>query len=116
LAHPNIYPIDELLECMKELVLQIKNYRISMTQGDNRLSKRSPSKDSVSEEYQKPEALYQANESSASREEWTKGYTMRYTVTHYSFHNKIFFSLLWGRLQWWRAAIRRGGDEWQCGA
>ena len=42
LAHPNIYPINELLECMKGLVLQIQNPRVSMTQGNNRLSKRSP--------------------------------------------------------------------------
>jgi hypothetical protein len=25
---------------------------------------------------------------------WTKGYAAGYTVTHYSFHNEIFFSLL----------------------
>ena len=43
LAHPNIYPINELLECMKVLVLQIQKYRIFMTQGNNRISKRSPS-------------------------------------------------------------------------
>ena len=43
LAHPNIYPINELLECMKGLVLQIQNYRISMTQGNNRISERNPS-------------------------------------------------------------------------
>ena len=29
LAHPNNYPTDELLECMKGLVLQIQNYRLS---------------------------------------------------------------------------------------
>lgn len=32
LAHPNTYPINEWLECMNGLVLQIKNYRIPMTQ------------------------------------------------------------------------------------
>ena len=32
LTYPNIYPIDELMECMKGLVLQIQNYRISMIQ------------------------------------------------------------------------------------
>jgi hypothetical protein len=36
------YPIDELLECMKELALWIKNYRISMTQGNNGISVRVP--------------------------------------------------------------------------
>jgi hypothetical protein len=43
LANPNIYPIDEHLEFVKELVLQIQNYTISMTQGSNRISERSPS-------------------------------------------------------------------------
>ena len=47
LAHPNIYPIYELLECMKGPVLQIQSCRISMTQGNNRISKRSPSEDPV---------------------------------------------------------------------
>ena len=43
LAHTIIYLyIDEQLECMK-LVLQIQSYRISMTQGNNRVSKGSPS-------------------------------------------------------------------------
>ena len=32
LAHPNIYPIYELLEFIKELVLKIQNYRISNTE------------------------------------------------------------------------------------
>jgi hypothetical protein len=41
LAHPNIYPISELLEHVKGLVLQIQSCRVSMTQ-DNRISKRSP--------------------------------------------------------------------------
>jgi len=38
LACPNIYPIDELLECVKRPVLQIQNYRISMTHGNNKIS------------------------------------------------------------------------------
>ena len=40
MAHPSTYPIDELLECMKGLVLQIQ-YRISMTQGTNRIGEES---------------------------------------------------------------------------
>jgi hypothetical protein len=43
MAQPNIYPINELLEYMKGPVLQIQNHRISMTQGNNRISQRSPS-------------------------------------------------------------------------
>ena len=40
LAHPNIYPICELLEHMKGLDLQNPSFSISMTQGNNRVSKR----------------------------------------------------------------------------
>lgn len=43
MAHPNIYPIDKLLKQVKEPVLLIQNYRISMTQGYNRIFKRSSS-------------------------------------------------------------------------
>lgn len=39
LAHSNIYPINELLEGMKG---QVQNYRISMTQCNNKRPKRSP--------------------------------------------------------------------------
>jgi hypothetical protein len=42
LANLNIYPIYELLQSMKGLVPQMQNYRISTTQGNNRLSERSP--------------------------------------------------------------------------
>ena len=38
---PNIYPMYELLEHMKGLVLQIQSYRLSMTQSNNRVSERS---------------------------------------------------------------------------
>jgi hypothetical protein len=46
MAYPNIYPICELLELVKGLVLQNQSCRISMTQGSNRISKRSPNEDS----------------------------------------------------------------------
>jgi hypothetical protein len=42
LAHLNIYSIYELLDFVKGLALQIQSCRISMTQGNNRISKRSP--------------------------------------------------------------------------
>ena len=54
LTHPNIYPTDELLEGMYWPVLLIQNYRISTTQGNNRLSKRSPNDDPV---YLVPDSL-----------------------------------------------------------
>ena len=43
LAHPNIYPIDELLEYMKGLVLQIQTHRVSMTYSNKWISERSSS-------------------------------------------------------------------------
>jgi hypothetical protein len=39
LAHPNIYPIYELLEFMKNPVLLTQTHMISMTQENNRISK-----------------------------------------------------------------------------
>ena len=47
LSHPSIYPIYELLECMKGLDLQIQSCRISMTQGNSRISERSLTEDPV---------------------------------------------------------------------
>lgn len=57
LAHPNIYRIYELLECMKGLILQIQSCRFSMTPGNNSISDRSPSEDPVLIAQHKPEAL-----------------------------------------------------------
>lgn len=57
MAQPNIYSIDELLKCVKGLVLQIPNIRISMTQGNKVVFQRIPSDVPVLEpqiEYQKP--------------------------------------------------------------
>lgn len=53
-VHPNIHCIYDLLESMKELVLQIESCKISTTQVNNTISKRSPSEgppsiDSVAE-------------------------------------------------------------------
>ena len=47
LAHPNIYSIYELLECVKRPAPQIQSCRISMTQVRNRISKRTPSEHPV---------------------------------------------------------------------
>jgi hypothetical protein len=63
LACPNIYPICELLEGMKGPVLQNQNCRISMTQGNNRMSERSLGEDPVLKVQQKPEASNQTNDS-----------------------------------------------------
>lgn len=57
MTHPNTHPINELLELMKELVLQIQNYSVPMTEDNNRISKKTPSW------FLKPEALNQTNES-----------------------------------------------------
>nr|AAP78758.1 Ac1254 [Rattus norvegicus] len=42
LTNPNIYPIYDLLDCVKGPVLQIQICRISTTQGNNIISERSP--------------------------------------------------------------------------
>ena len=47
LPQPNIWLIKELLGFMKGPILQIQNYRISMTQSKNKISKRSFSEDPV---------------------------------------------------------------------
>ena len=54
LAHPKVYSIDELLECLKGPILQTPNYRISMIQGNSRISERSSSEVPVLIEQQKP--------------------------------------------------------------
>lgn len=47
LAHPNIYTIDGLLECVNGSIPQNQNYRISITQGNNRMSRKSPNEEPV---------------------------------------------------------------------
>ena len=41
LVHPSIYPIYELLECVKGLVLLSQSCRICMTRDNSRLSEKS---------------------------------------------------------------------------
>ena len=61
LAHANIYPIYELREPEKQLVLKSLSCRTSMTQGNNSLSESTPSEHSVLMMKQKPEASNQTN-------------------------------------------------------
>ena len=101
---------------MKRLVLQIQNYRVSMTQSHNRISIGGPMMiqyiDDVTQTrgfYNQP---YQTSDpwqwTFTSRDVWTKGYTVAHTVTHCNFHNKIFFHFLmciwkgegWVWLEW----------------
>ena len=42
LAHPNIYPIYDLLEHVEGYILQTQSYRIPMTQGHSRNSSEGP--------------------------------------------------------------------------
>ena len=60
-AHTNTHPIYELLKCVKGPDLQIQNYRVSMTQGINRISRRSSGEGPILIEKQKPETLSQTN-------------------------------------------------------
>ena len=81
MTHPNIYPIHELLE--KGPTLQIQNYRISMTQGNNRLFKENPTEVPVSRVAEARGLIpdQQVIEISASKEMWAKGYTVGHAMT-----------------------------------
>ena len=88
----------------------------SMTQGNSRVSERSPSIDSITE----ARGLYQTNDSLqwtfANKDIWTKGCTVCHTITHWSFHGKIFclvffFLMCGGRLQGQRTDTKWWGDE-----
>jgi len=59
LAHPNIYPICELLEHMRGPVLQSQSCRVSMTQGNKENAGENPGL----KVYQKPEDSSQTNDS-----------------------------------------------------
>ena len=63
LVYPNIYSIYDLLECVKGPVLRSHSHRISMTQGNSQVSKRSLGEGPVLMVYQKPETLNQTNDS-----------------------------------------------------
>lgn len=53
--HPNIHPIYELLEHLKRPILQIQNFRVSVTQDNNRRCETSPCMDPVLMLQQKPQ-------------------------------------------------------------
>ena len=62
LAHPKIYIICELLEHMKGTVLLIQSFRIPMTWGNDRATRRSPGEEPILMVSQKPEISNQTNE------------------------------------------------------
>ena len=62
LAHPNLHPISALLKHVKEPVLQTQSCRISMMQGNNSISKRSPRKGPASIMKQTPETSNETND------------------------------------------------------
>jgi hypothetical protein len=55
LAHPKIYIICKQVEHVNWPVLLCQSCRISMTQGHNRITRRSPDEDSILTVSQKPE-------------------------------------------------------------
>jgi hypothetical protein len=74
---------------------------------------------------QNPETLIQTNDLwqwiFASEDVWREGYILGHTVTHVSFHDKMYFMFvlfilfvcfLFGELQEQRADKRGQGDEW----
>ena len=63
LAHPNIYPIYELVESIKGLAVQIQSCRISMTQGTRGYLRGSPGEDPVLMVQQKSESSNKTDDS-----------------------------------------------------
>lgn len=76
---PNIYPIYDLQEHKKRLILWSHNHRIFMTLGNSSIPKRSFGQGSVLRVHQKPEALNETNHwlqwTIASKAAGRKGYT-----------------------------------------
>lgn len=62
MVHPNIYPICELLQCMKGQVLQNQSGRFSMTQSNDRITKKSASEDPILIVEKDPEVSNQTND------------------------------------------------------
>jgi hypothetical protein len=62
LAHPKTYTICEPLELIKGLVLLFQSCRISMTQGNNRITGRSQDEDPILMVSQKPGMFNQTND------------------------------------------------------
>ena len=96
-ALPKIYIICKLLKHVKGPILKIQSCRISMTQGNNRITGRSPGKDSVWWNRSQMDPLNQTNDSLqwtfASEDVWAERYTVVHTVTHNSFPNEMFSML-----------------------
>jgi hypothetical protein len=96
--HPKIY-IFKWLGHVKGSILLIQSFRLSMTQGNNRITGKRPKKDPILMVSQKPEISNQINDllqwTAASEDVWTEEYTVGYNVTCYRFHDEIF-SVLFG--------------------
>lgn len=78
---------------LKRQVLWFQNCRICMTQGNKRISGKSPSGDPILMVSQKSEILYQTNYSLqwtfASKNVSTEGYIVGHSVTYYNLHSEI---------------------------
>lgn len=94
LTHLNTYPIDELN--MKELV---QNYRISMTQSNNRIHSEAPALIS-SRAIESPQSTFR------SKTLWRKVYTVGHWHTKASTRTETAFQFR-GKLQGWRVDTRR---------
>jgi hypothetical protein len=86
LAHSNIFPVYELLEHMKEPVLQ-----------------------DLHDTGQQLTPVTHCRKKLASKSPWAKGYTVRHTVTPSKFHSEILFVLGRGRLQ----GQRENNERWE---
>ena len=57
MAHPIVHSMCDLLEHVKGLILQTQSYRISTTQDNSRIAKRSSNEGPEARVWQKPEVL-----------------------------------------------------------
>jgi hypothetical protein len=133
LTLPKMYIIHKLLEWVKGWVLLSQNFRISKTQGKNKITGKNPMRIQCwwCDRSQRPQANDSLQWTFTSKDVWTEGYTVGHNVTLYNFHNEIFsilcfgLSFVWlffffnfllrGQLQGQRASTRVQGDEWDWG-
>lgn len=127
LAHLITEPLHELLECMKGPMLQNQSCQISMTEGNNRISKRVLLRihywQCIRSQRPRTTSITHCH-GHLQRKLFGQMYILCDTLWHttapvvrfsFLFFNFYLCFLLQGRLQRWRAGIVGWGDEWDWG-
>jgi len=96
---------------MKELFLQIRNYRLFMTAGNSRISEKRLSTDCAAEATGLvPDQLFIAMNTCKQK---SRGKRV-FCGMHCSFHNDVFSCLLGERVTSGEGSCKGRGDEWGC--